>query len=96
MSRSFAKKALSLCGVLLMTISLAGCGGITAEGTPWGSGAWRCDPGWCLNYFSGEDYGVCCREDYPYYCDGTDKCYQTWEDAYYGNSCTLPTERRCY
>lgn len=82
--------------VLLAVWMAVGCGGITAPGTPVGSGRFSCDPGWCLNYFSGSDSGVCCREAYKYYCDGTDKCYQTFSDAYWGQNCTLPAERRCY
>ncbi len=54
----------------------------------------QCGPGETANSFaSGAVY--CCRAGYPYYCTGTGKCYQTWDQAYYGNSagCTLPQDR---
>ena len=51
-----------------------------------------CESGWVKNSFA-DGSAMCCPPDYPYYCDGTDKCYKTWEDAYYGNPCTLPQDR---
>lgn len=66
-------------------VILTGCAGVGCS----------CGPGETENSFAnGSSY--CCPKSYPYYCSGNGKCYQTWNDAYFGNTagCTLPQDRQ--
>jgi hypothetical protein len=57
--------------------------------------ACQCGAGQVENSFASGEVD-CCPAGYPYYCTGTRHCYQTWSDAYYGNSagCVLPQDRQ--
>jgi hypothetical protein len=55
-----------------------------------------CETGFCLNSFASNIESVCCPADFRFYCNGTNACYATYEDAYFGRSCTLPAERTCF
>lgn len=70
------------------------CGTSAAQPCVAAGGA-KCSAGQCANIFaSGKAF--CCPGDMKYYCDGTNLCYATWEDAYYGQSCVLPADRVCF
>ncbi len=77
----------------LLAASVFGCGGVGSSES--GSSGTDCDG--CLNYFASDRASVCCPSDYPYYCTGNNKCYTTWNDAYFGNTvtCVLPQGRTC-
>lgn len=78
-------------------------GHIAISGCPSVEPVQQCDAGQCANIFA-DGSVACCEDTHPYYCDGGDEgegspaegCYTTWEDAYYGNPCTLPADRVCY
>lgn len=80
-------RVITLLGALALACSFLGCDLANSA-----SSSCACSSGSVDNSFAdGSHY--CCPGSYPYYCSGDSKCYQTWEDAYYGNTCTLPQDR---
>lgn len=83
---------------MIVTIGafLLGCTGGGGSSSGGGSASQTCNHGEVLNYFASNIPSAYCPSKFPYYCNGTGKCYDTWEHAYYGNPCTLPQGRTAF